>query len=264
MNVSHTNIKVQKQKEHFEAVSEDYYEATQHPNCIEFNRLIWSYFLQRHREILPKGASVLEPMCGHGIAMGHLADNLHSNFQYTGFDYSEPLVDVARQRMPGGHVFVQDVTTFEPTKQYDLIFLAGGLHHVYEQTEEVLTRLRHALAPGGHMLSAEPTYHNVLYNKIGGIIYKRSEKFEHESEQRYGLPELNGCYKGAGFTIVDQCYPGLIAYVIAVSAFCFPRFCIGSPRFIRLLTKAERPMYHSWLGRKLSFSTMTLLKNDQG
>lgn len=255
------DITVEKQKQHFESLSEEYFSATQHPNCLAFNRLIWKHFLKTHSHILPQNAQLLEPMCGHGIAMEYMETNLHPNFHYTGFDYSQPLVDIARKRMPAAHVFLQDVTTFEPTERYDLIFLSGGLHHVYAQTEQVLTRLRSALKPGGYMLSAEPTYDNPLYNLIGKIIYKKSAKFEHESEQRYALTDLNAHYKNAGFTIKDQMYPGLAAYIIAVSAFCFPRFCVGSARLVERLARLEKPFYRSWLGKKFSFCTFTLLQN---
>jgi SAM-dependent methyltransferase len=253
--------KIEKQREHFESMSDDYFRATQHPNCLEFNRLIWKYFLTRHAYILPRDAKVLEPMCGHGIAKEYLENAIHGNFHYTGFDYSQPLVEIARRRMPDAHIFLQDVTTFQPTERYDLIFLSGGLHHVFDHTPGVLERLRHSLAPGGYMLSAEPTYDNAAYGMIGKAIYKHSTKFEDESEQRYELEELNAHYCAAGFTIIDQMYPGLAAYIIAVSAFCFPRFCIGSPALIRTLVRLENPLYRRWLGRKLSFCTFTLLKN---
>ncbi|MBY0406963.1 MAG: hypothetical protein K2Q01_04675 [Rickettsiales bacterium] len=94
------------------------------------------------------------------------------------------------------------------------------------------------------------------------MIYAKCDKFEHESEQRYKLGELNAHYKAAGFTVVDQLHAGLAAYVIAVSAFCFPRFCIGSPALIAGLMRLERPFYRSWLGKKFSFCTFTLLRND--
>lgn len=254
--------KIEKQREHFESLSEDYFCATQHPNCLAFNHLIWNRFLTRHPYILPQGAKVLEPMSGHGIAKEYLENNLHHNFYYAGFDYSQKLVEIAQRRMPESHVFLQDVTSFEATERYDLIFLAGGLHHVFDHTREVLERLRRALVPGGYMLSAEPTYDNWFYGMIGKVIYKRNAKFEHESEQRYALKELNGHYQAAGFSIADQMYPGLVAYIIAVSAFCFPKFCIGSPALIRHLVSIEHCLYRRWLGKKLSFCTFTLLKND--
>jgi len=252
--------KVEKQREHFEAIAENYFCATQHPNCIAFFNRIWAGFLALHPYILPEDAKMLECMCGHGIAKDYLENTLHKNFRYSGFDYSQPLVDIARRRMPGANVFLQDVTTFQSNAEYALIFLSGGLHHVFEQTKEVLERLYDALIPGGYMLSAEPTYNNFLGGMIGEAIYKSSSKFEHESEKRYALKELNAYYLNSGFTIVDQFYPGLLAYSIAVSAFCFPRICVGSPALMERLIRIERPLYRKWLGKKLSFCTITLLR----
>ncbi len=252
---------IEQQREHFESVSEDYYSATQHPNCLAFNRFIWRRFLIEHAHILPQSAKVLEPMCGHGVAKEYLEQNLHQNFTYTGFDYSQNLVDIAKIRMPEAHVFLQDVTSFEPTEKYDLIFLSGGLHHVFDHTQQVLERLRNALVPGGYMLSAEPTFNNVMYQKIGQTIYKNSAKFDDASEERYDLKKLNAHYQNAGFTILDQMYPGLAAYIIAVSAFCFPKLCIGTAPMVERLAKLESPFYRSWLAKKLSFCTFTLLQN---
>ncbi|MBY0406962.1 MAG: class I SAM-dependent methyltransferase [Rickettsiales bacterium] len=141
--------KVEKQREHFEAVADTYFAATQHPNCLAFNQRIWQCILRQQPAILPQGARVLEPMCGHGAAKGYLEANLHANFAYTGFDYSSKLVEIAQKRMPNARFFVQDVTRFDPSERYDLIFLTGGLHHVFDHTREVLERLRRALAPEG-------------------------------------------------------------------------------------------------------------------
>lgn len=251
----------EKQKQHFDAHAQEYFRATQHPNCLAFNDAIWKQFLQRHPNILPKGAKVLEPMCGHGIAKGHLEAALHPNFHYSAFDYSPALVEIAQARMPQATIFAQDVTTWEANAEYDLIFLSGGLHHVFDHTGEVLKRLRRALKPDGYMLSGEPTYNNLPYRLLGNLIYNNNAKFEADSEQRYALDDLNKHYREAGFTIVDQFYPGLLAYVIAVSAFCFPKLSVGSPALIRFLMKLESPLYRKWLGRKGSFSTMTLLQN---
>jgi SAM-dependent methyltransferase len=253
---------IEKQREHFESISGEYFSATQHPNSLAFNRLIWAQFLGRHRDVLPRGANVLEPMCGHGIAKEHLEDNLHADFRYTGFDYSRPLVEIARRRMPGAHVFVQDVTTFDSEEKYDLIFLSGGLHHVFDHTVEVLQRLRSALVDGGYLLSAEPTYHNRFYGMVGKAVYRQSPTFEHETEQSYALNQLNEHFLDAGYRIVDQIYPGMAAYVISVSATCFPRLCVGSPTLIKRLMAVEGPIYRHWLGRKMSFCTFTLLQNS--
>ena len=261
-NSLQSHEKIEKQRQHFESLSDDYFSATQHPNCLLFNQLIWKEFLARHPYILPHGAQVLEPMCGHGVAKEYLENYLHSDFNYAGFDYSQKLVDIAQARMPEARVFLQDVTTFEVTERYDLIFLSGGLHHVYDHTQEVLERLRRALVPGGYMLSMEPVYDNPLYGLIGRAIYKYSDKFEDESEQRYALKDLNKHYHAAGFKIMEQMYPGLAAYMIAISAFCFPRVFRESPAIIRRLVAAENFLYRNSVGKKLSFCAATLLRNE--
>lgn len=251
---------VERQKVHFEGVSKDYFDATQNPICLLYNTLLWKHFLLKHPYILPENGKVLEPMCGHGVARDHLLQHLHDRFQYTGFDYSQPLVDIAQHRMPNANVYLQDITTYSPTERYDLLFLAGGLHHVYAQTRDVLERLRQAIVPGGYMISYEPTYDNALYGMLGRSIYKNNAKFDEMSEQRYALRDLNQHFNAAGYKVVDQIYPGLLAYVIAMSAFCFPKLCVGSPEMIQRLFSMETPLYQQWAGKKLSFSTLTLLQ----
>jgi SAM-dependent methyltransferase len=250
----------QLQKDHFDAIAGSYYDATQHPVCLEFNRRLWGRVLRRHPHVLPRGASVLEPMCGHGVAKGYLERFVHGDFTCSGFDVSPAMVAIAKRRMPDADIRVLDITAFDAAGQYDLIFLSGGLHHVYRDAADVLARLRRALKPGGFLLSGEPTYANPVYRRLGERLYRHHGAFEPESEQRFALSRLNQLYRGAGFSIEDQIYPGLMAYCMAISALCFPKFCVGTPALIRGLMRLEAPFYGTAPARILSFSTVTLLK----
>ena len=81
-----------------------------------------------------------------------------------------------------------------------------------------------------------------------------------ESERAFDLSPLNRAYLAAGFTIVDQIYPGLISYILYFNPEAFPRLNIGSERGARAIFNAEKALYRNIIGRKLSFATMTLLR----
>ena len=82
-----------------------------------------------------------------------LSKNLIPNFDYYGFDYSEKMVEIARNRKPALKIEWNDVTTYQSSGDlFDFIILIGGLHHVYSCTQGVLNNLGKSLRPGGYFL----------------------------------------------------------------------------------------------------------------
>lgn len=249
----------QQQREHFEAVSDRYFSARQHENHLLLKKLLWDYFLAGKQSILFEGADVLEAMCGYSEGKSILESRFAQRFNYSGFDYSRPLVDKARERFPGARIFVADATRFDEAESCDLIILIGGLHHVYRHTDDVLGRLYRALRPGGHFINFEPTQNNFIFRRIRQRIYERNTLFDADTEQAYELSELNAAYERAGFTIDDQIYPGLLSYVLFYNPDAFPRLNLGGARFVRTAFAIDRPLFRTGPGRYFSFATLSLL-----
>lgn len=249
----------QRQREHFESVSNKYFVARQGANHLLLKRLMWDYFLANRTNILLEGADVLEAMCGYSEGKSIIEERFGVNFKYSGFDYSRPLVEMARDRFPESRIFVADATQFEEPESCDLLILIGGLHHVYRHTDEVLSRLWRAVRPGGYFINLEPTHNNFVFRRLREGIYAKNTLFDDETERAYELSELNRAYQDAGFRIVDQISPGLLSYVLYYNPDAFPKLNMGGFRCVRAAFSLDRIFFRSWLGRYFSFATLSLL-----
>ncbi len=250
---------VDQQREHFESISDTYFDARQHPNHLLYKKLMWELFFKRNGHVLHDGEKVIEPMCGYSEGKAILEQHCGKTFDYTGFDFSKSIIDRAKKNYPSADIYVQDVTKFEGHEQYDLMILIGGLHHVYAHVSSVLERLVSALKPGGYMINLEPTQNNPVYGWVRRRIYRKNELFDDETEQAFDLPELNHLYRDAGLSIQDQIYPGLMAYIMYYNPDAFPALNRGSSKVVRAVFALEKKFYRSWMARKLSFATLSLL-----
>lgn len=251
---------VERQRDHFEAVSEKYFKARQNANHLTLKRLLWSHFLLDKAKLFGDPIQVLEPMCGYSEGRLILETHLRSAIVYTGFDFSRPLVEEACERYPNDHIFVQDITQWEARQQYDVIIIIGGLHHVYAHTRDVLARISRAVKPNGYFINFEPTQNNALFRWIRNRIYRKNSLFDAQTERAFELDELNEHFRQTGFEIVDQIYPGLLAYTLYYNPDAFPALNVGSPEWVKALFGMERNTYRSWLARKFSFATLSLMR----
>jgi SAM-dependent methyltransferase len=251
--------KVEQQRAHFESVSARYFQARQTENHLTLKHLLWRAFLQDKTGLFAPVVSVLEPMCGYSEGRKILRAHLASDIRYSGFDYSQSLVEEARSMYPTERIDCQDITQWTPDEEHDLVIVIGGLHHVPHHTERVLRSIHDALKPGGHFINFEPTQNNALLRWIRQVIYRRNPLFDEQTERAFDLPELNRLYRSAGFEPVDQMYPGLLSYVLYYNPDAFPALNLGSPATVERLFRAESRFYRGFTARKLSFATMTLL-----
>jgi len=255
-------LSVEKQRIHFESVAEEYYKARVNEKCLLFKELLWSYFFgsKRFEYFRKRNIAVLEPMCGYAEGKLIVSNYLSRNITYEGFDYSQNIIDIAKTINPDVEVHVQDVTTWNADKKYDVIIIIGGLHHVPDFAQNVLQRMYAALNYRGVLINFEPT-HNFFMNRVASeYIYKKKANFDHETERRFSLSEINIIYRNAGFTISEQLYPGLLSYVLYANPNALPSLNKGSTSMLRLLFRIDRLFFKNLIGRKFSFSTLTLLE----
>lgn len=256
---------VEQQREHFNSIAERYFTARTNPNHLALKELIWKSFFARNRGIADEVARVLEPMCGMGEGHDIITTYLKPQIDYHGFDYSENMVEIARQARPGLSFSWSDVTTYDAgASRADLIILIGGLHHVYSQTQTVLTNLAKALRPGGLFVSFEPTHNNFITRAARRRIYQTNDLFDEDTEQGYEYCDLQSYFTNAGFLLEDQVYPGLAAYVLYYNPDAFPVLNIGGPAMVRTLFACDRLAWANSIGRSLSFATLSLWRKDPG
>lgn len=254
------------QKKHFNSISEDYYNFRQKSTHLMFKKLLWDYFFKRNKHKIIKNnkkIAVMEAMCGYCEAKQILEDSLTDNFAYSAFDYSEEMVKIAKNIFPDSKIFQQDITKFKEKEKYDLLIVIGGIHHVYNFADESVANISNSLKKGGHLIMLEPTNNNKMIAKIREYIYQKNDFFDNETEHDFKLKDLNKLLKDNGLRVVDQLYPGLLAYILFYNPDAFKSLRIlNSKALVKVLFAMERPLYSLWLGKKASFCTLTLASKE--
>lgn len=254
---------VEKQRRHFDNLSNMYYSARTHPNHKFLKELIWRYFFKRNELIADEVKRVLEPMCGMAEGYEIIRKYLTHDFEYLGFDYSESMVDIAQRANEGIKIVWDDVTNFRPKGEiFDLIILVGGLHHVYRHTSVVLANLAESLRSGGYFVSFEPTQNNALCRMIREKIYYSNSVFDSETEKGFEYSDLQKIFINSGFQKIDEVYPGLLSYVLYYNPDAFSMLNIGNKSLVEAIFGFDRFFWDNSFGRKLSFATLTLWKKD--
>ena len=252
---------IEHQREHFNNIASKYYSARQNPNSLLFKRLLWNYAL---RSLPPcTSVSVLEAMCGYAEGEDIVKSHYCADAIYTGFDYSEKLIEIVKKLNPSKNVFVKDVTTFHPDSKFDLILIIGGLHHVPDYTGQVLRNLRDGLTDDGYLINFEPTHGNRIAKSIRSRVYRSNPIFDYSTERDYSVNELNELYCSAGYEIAFQFYPGLLAYSLYYNPDVFPRLARISSFVLKTLFTLEKPLYKTRIAKFFSFATLTILRRKE-
>ena len=80
----------------------------------------------------PKAKSILELACGTGALLSPFS----KTHQVSGLDVSNPMLSVARKRIPKGKFYHQDMTKFSLKKKFDVILcLFNSLNHLADFSE---------------------------------------------------------------------------------------------------------------------------------
>ncbi|WP_062053041.1 class I SAM-dependent methyltransferase [Aquimarina longa] len=249
---------IEQQREHFENISEKYYNARKSTNHLYLKELMWSFFFKNKSQLKNKKLSVLEPMCGYSEGKSILERNIGVLGSYEGFDYSSVLIEKVKQTNENLNVYVQDVSTFKSEKKFDIIIIIGGLHHVPSMCDAVVKNLKNNLSPDGAFIVLEPTHNNIIFRKIRERIYNKNTLFDQETEKAFRLKELNDLFLDNGYNLVDQMYPGLLSYILFYNPDAFPFLNIGGKGLVKLFFKIDSFFFRNYIGKKLSFATLSM------
>ena len=108
-------------------------------------------WLTRFGDALPKGGTVLDLGCGAGqpIAAWLIAEG----FRYTGVDFSDAMLKIARARWPDEVWRTVDMRTLDLGQTFDGIIAWNSFFHLAaDEQRNTLPRLARHLAPGGRLL----------------------------------------------------------------------------------------------------------------
>lgn len=141
---------------------------------------------------LTAGDRVLDVGCGPAYYFDRLPE-----VDYVGFDTSEAYVAYARQRYGDKGDFRCEILTAEHLDQlgrFDAILLFGLLHHLDDaQCAALLDLAARLLAPGGRVVSCDPTMHEGqgrisrwMSENDRGEYVRRPELYDRMAQARFG------------------------------------------------------------------------------
>lgn len=106
---------------------------------------------------LGEARRVVDLGCGPGNSTELLVRRF-PGAQVRGTDNSPPMLESARQRLPGVRFELSDIAGWQPAEAPDLIYANAALHWVFDH-ERLFPRLFSLLAPGGVLVVQMPDNH---------------------------------------------------------------------------------------------------------
>jgi SAM-dependent methyltransferase len=114
-------------------------------------KLFEARWLARFSDALPRAGRVLDLGCGAGEPIASWL--MGEGFRYTGVDYAEAMLAIARKRWPEGDWRQADMRTLDLDETFDGIVAWNSFFHLTrEEQRSCLPRLGRHLKPGGQML----------------------------------------------------------------------------------------------------------------
>ena len=232
---------------------------------MHLKHLMWSTILRDLRRHFNTPLNVLEPECGMGDGRRIVVQHLTSNINYSGFDYSDKMVQMLKENEPDLNVWQADATKFEPERNaYDIVILIGGLHHIPSFAAHVVGALGRSLKGGGLFINYEPTYGNSLSRWVRENIYKSNSLFDPTTERSFAVDELFKMFGDAGLKPLKVRYPGLLSYVLYYNPDAFPALNVGGRWLVDATFALDRLLYANAVGRFLSFATLSIWERPVG
>lgn len=124
-------------------------------------------WLERFEGLIPKESAILDAGCGGGEPIAQYF--LKQGHSVTGFDFSVPLIELAKKRFPEGRWLVADMRCLNLGEQFNGIIAWHSFFHLNPDEQRTTLKLfaEHLLPEGILLLTIGPTAGEVL-GKVGG------------------------------------------------------------------------------------------------
>ncbi len=128
--------------------------------CKVYNEFGWNYYPEIFGETMLKWLSqhkitvknALDLACGTGVLCELLQKN---GIDASGMDFSEGMIQIARERSPSIHYDAADMITYRPEKTFDLVTCTGdAINHIpdLQDLEKIFQNIYAYTAPGSHFI----------------------------------------------------------------------------------------------------------------
>jgi len=122
---------------------------------------LFDYYIKSNESVLDLG-------CGNGRYYEYMAPGV----KYTGIDFSEKLIELAKKRYPQASFSVGDVLKLNfPDNSFDKVFSIAVLHHIPSSSLRLkaLEEIKRVLKPGGMAMLTAWKFHD---KKAVSLLYK--------------------------------------------------------------------------------------------
>jgi len=251
--------KTERQREHFNSIAEKYKAGREEINHRIVKDIIWKRIISTFSDEIPDDYKLLEAMCGYAEGYDIVSTHLGKVPKYyLGFDYSDNIIEYLSKTRPELNVFHRDAITYIPEESsYDIVFLAGGLHHAPEQAERIVKQLSVGLKPGGVFINFEPTHANPFYKFIRDYIYKKNVIFDDKTERAFEINELKSFFENANLTAISIQNAGLLAYILYYNPYAFPFLNKGNETLVKFFSAIDSLFINNKFGEFFSFATVS-------
>lgn len=174
------------------------------------------------RDLLPRGARVLDVACGQGTLTLMLAED---GFSVTGVDIQPAAISYAKKKYTGGNVrfLVANFDEWTDENRYDAVIMGEFLEHV-AWPERMVARAVERLVPGGYLLVTTPNgrfLRNPLpsFSKITDRTDLERRQFQPDGDGHLFLftqEELRNLLARAGLSLQEECLYG--SYLLRLCA----------------------------------------------
>lgn len=128
--------------------------------CKVYNEFGWNYYpeifsqqlLQWLKQNQVKPRTCMDLACGTGVLCRILQEN---GMEASGMDFSQGMIQIARQESPCIPYDVADMITYRPDRQFDLVTCTGdALNHIMDldDVEQIFRNVFSYLNPGGYFI----------------------------------------------------------------------------------------------------------------
>lgn len=128
--------------------------------CKVYNEFGWNYYPEVFGETLLKWLdqknirvkTAMDLACGTGVLCELLTQN---GIEASGMDFSEGMIQIAKERNSAIHYDVADMITYRPEKQFDLVTCTGdAINHISDlaDVEQIFQNVYAYTASGGYFI----------------------------------------------------------------------------------------------------------------
>lgn len=159
----------------------------------------------------------LDAMCASGIETGYLLDR---GAEVMGLDISPNNAQHYRERWQRECLVESIHRTGLPDNEFDVVYIAGGLHHILPELEQTVREIHRILKPGGMFYFVEPNSDTWL-NSLRRVWYRNSGRFTAD-EAAISYRRTLQPFLAIGFQEQRMITGGNIAYIFVAQALHFP------------------------------------------